>query len=128
MNKDKAQAICFCHWYCKAEYYITLNGRSIPFKNHVKYLGVIFHRRVICGLHTETIKAYSYASDLALALKYPPPKKHSLGLQGLKPASPENLLQTPNFRNYNFRKTNFSAQFPFEFKHLLPVSFYHKII
>lgn len=68
-DKDKAHAICFCHGYCQADYYITLKVRSIPFINHVKYIGVIIHRRVICGLHIETIKAYSYASDLALALK-----------------------------------------------------------
>ena len=47
--------VCLCYGYCQAEYYIILNGRSIPFINHVKYLGVILDRSVICGLHIETI-------------------------------------------------------------------------
>ena len=100
INEDKSQTICFCYGYCQAEYYIALSGKSSPFINHVKYLGVILDRRVICGHHIETIKAYySYANGLALALKLAP-QKYSLGLQGLTPASPENLLQTPSLRNY----------------------------
>jgi hypothetical protein len=39
------------------EAHITLNGRNIPFVNHVKFLGVIFDMRITCRLHTETTEA-----------------------------------------------------------------------
>jgi hypothetical protein len=29
-----------------SETYLTLNGRNIPFINHVKYFGVIFDKRI----------------------------------------------------------------------------------
>jgi hypothetical protein len=34
-----------------------LNGRNIPFVNHVKYLGVIFDKNITCRLHIEIIEA-----------------------------------------------------------------------
>jgi hypothetical protein len=34
-----------------------LNGRNIPFVNNVKYLGVIFHKRITWRLHIEMIEA-----------------------------------------------------------------------
>jgi hypothetical protein len=34
----------------------TLNGRNIPFVNHVEYLNVIFYKRITWRLHVETIE------------------------------------------------------------------------
>jgi hypothetical protein len=34
-----------------------MNGRDISFVNHVKYLGVIFHKGIIWRLHIEMIDA-----------------------------------------------------------------------
>jgi hypothetical protein len=42
INEDKTQAIYFSHRLRPPETHLTLNGRNIPFVNHVKYLGVIF--------------------------------------------------------------------------------------
>jgi hypothetical protein len=39
------------------EAHLTLHGRNIPFANHVKYLGVIFDKRIIWRLHIDMIEA-----------------------------------------------------------------------
>jgi hypothetical protein len=44
INEDKTQAIYFSRRLRPPETYLTLNGRNIPFVNHVKYLGVIFDK------------------------------------------------------------------------------------
>jgi hypothetical protein len=42
------------------EAHLTLNGQNIPIVNHVKYLGLIFDKRIILRLHIETIKAKAF--------------------------------------------------------------------
>jgi hypothetical protein len=37
-----------------------LNGRNIPFVNNVKYLGVIFDKRMTWRLHIEKIEAKAF--------------------------------------------------------------------
>jgi hypothetical protein len=37
-----------------------LNERNIPFVNHVKYLGVIFDKRITWRLHRELIEAKAF--------------------------------------------------------------------
>jgi hypothetical protein len=37
-----------------------LNGQKIPFVNHVKYLGVIFDKRITWRLHIEMIKVKAF--------------------------------------------------------------------
>jgi hypothetical protein len=37
-----------------------LNGRNIPFANHVKYLGVIFDKRNTWRLNVEMIEAKAF--------------------------------------------------------------------
>jgi hypothetical protein len=37
-----------------------MNGRNIPFVNSVKYLGVIFDRRITRALHREIIEAKAF--------------------------------------------------------------------
>jgi hypothetical protein len=36
----------FSHGLRPSEAHLTLNGRNIPFVNHVKQLGVIFEKRI----------------------------------------------------------------------------------
>jgi hypothetical protein len=43
-----------------------LNGRSIPFVNSVKYLGIIFDKGMTCRLHIETIEAKAFRVFLTL--------------------------------------------------------------
>jgi hypothetical protein len=37
------------------EVHLTLNGRNIPLVNHVRYLAVIFGKRIMWRLHIEVI-------------------------------------------------------------------------
>jgi hypothetical protein len=46
INEDKTRAIYFSHQRAPPESLLTLNGRTIPFVNSVKYLGVIFDKRI----------------------------------------------------------------------------------
>jgi hypothetical protein len=39
-----------------SEAHLTLNGRNIPFVNHVIYLGLIFDKRITWRLHLEMIE------------------------------------------------------------------------
>jgi hypothetical protein len=43
-----------------------LNGRNIPFVNHVKYLGVIFDKRITWRLHIEMIKAKAFRTFIGI--------------------------------------------------------------
>jgi hypothetical protein len=42
------------------EDHLTLHGQNIPFVNHVKYLGVIFDKKITCGLHIEMTEAKTF--------------------------------------------------------------------
>jgi hypothetical protein len=42
INEDKTQTIYCSHRLRLLEAHLTMNGRNIPFVNHVKYLGGIF--------------------------------------------------------------------------------------
>jgi hypothetical protein len=46
INEDKTQAIYFSHRLRPPEAHLTLNEQNIPFVNHVKYVGVIFDKRI----------------------------------------------------------------------------------
>jgi hypothetical protein len=43
-----------------SETHLTLNGRNIPFDNHVKYLGAIFDKRITWILHIEMIETKAF--------------------------------------------------------------------
>jgi hypothetical protein len=60
INEEKTQAIYFSHRIRAPESLLTLNGRNIPFVNNVKYLGVIFHKRITWRLHIEMIEAKAF--------------------------------------------------------------------
>jgi hypothetical protein len=51
INEDKTQAIYFSHRIRAPKCSLTVNGRNIPFVNDVKYLGVIFDKRITWRLH-----------------------------------------------------------------------------
>jgi hypothetical protein len=40
--------------------HLTLNGRDIPFVNSIKYLGVIFDKRITWRLHIQMIEAKAF--------------------------------------------------------------------
>jgi hypothetical protein len=52
--EDKTQAICFSHQRRPPDPRFALNEQNIPFVNSVKYLGVIFDKRMTWRLHIET--------------------------------------------------------------------------
>jgi hypothetical protein len=66
INEDKTQAIYFSHQRAPPKSLLTLNGRNIPFVNNVKYLGVIFDKRITWRLHVERIKAKAFRTFIRL--------------------------------------------------------------
>jgi hypothetical protein len=66
INEDKTQAIYFSHQRRLPDSVLTLNGRNIPFVNSVKYLGVIFDKRMPWRLHIEKIKAKAFRTFIRL--------------------------------------------------------------
>jgi hypothetical protein len=57
INEDKTWSIYFSHRRAPPESLLTLNGWNIPFLNNVKYIGVIFDKRITWRLHLERIEA-----------------------------------------------------------------------
>jgi hypothetical protein len=58
INGDKTQAIYFSHRFRPLEAHLTMNGRNIPFVDHVRYLrylAEIFEKRITWWLHIEMI-------------------------------------------------------------------------
>jgi hypothetical protein len=55
-NQDKTRGFYFFRRRRPPQCHFTLNGRHIPFVNSVKYLGVIFVKKVSWRLHTEMIE------------------------------------------------------------------------
>jgi hypothetical protein len=57
INKEKTQVTYsyFSHRHTPVKASLTLKGRHIPFTNHVKYLGVIFYKKLVWKLCTEMI-------------------------------------------------------------------------
>jgi hypothetical protein len=56
VSEDKYQAIWFSHRLRAPDAHLTLSGRIIPFVDHVKYMGVIFYKRITRGLYIEIIE------------------------------------------------------------------------
>jgi hypothetical protein len=59
MNENKTQGIYLSRSRPPGSH-LTLNVRNIPFANIVKYVGVIFDKKVTWRLHIEMIKAKTY--------------------------------------------------------------------
>jgi hypothetical protein len=66
INEDKTRAIYFAHRNRLPDSLLTLNGRNIPFVNSVKYLGVIFDRRMTWRLHIEMIEAKAFRTFIRI--------------------------------------------------------------
>jgi hypothetical protein len=66
INEDKAQEIYFSRSRRPPESHLTLNGRSIPFANSVKYLGVIFGNIVTWRLHIEIVEAKAFRTFIRI--------------------------------------------------------------
>jgi hypothetical protein len=66
INEDKSQAICFYYQRRSPDSLFTLNGRNIPFVKSVKYLGVIFDKRMTWSLHIEKIEAKAFRTFIRL--------------------------------------------------------------
>jgi hypothetical protein len=66
VNEDKTQAIYFSHQRRPPDSLLTLNERNIPFVNSVKYLGVIFDKRMAWRLYTEKIEAKAFRTVIKL--------------------------------------------------------------
>jgi hypothetical protein len=49
-----------------SEAHLTLNGRDIHFANHVKYLGVIFDKRITWRLHLEMTEAKAFRTFIRI--------------------------------------------------------------
>jgi hypothetical protein len=56
-NEDKTQGIYFSRSRQRPDSHLTLNGRNIPLVNSIKYLNVIFDKKVTWRLHIEMIEA-----------------------------------------------------------------------
>jgi hypothetical protein len=57
INEDKTQGIYFFRSLRPPEFHLTLNGRKLSFVNNVKYINVIFDKKVTWRLHIEIIEA-----------------------------------------------------------------------
>jgi hypothetical protein len=64
ISKDKTQAIYFSHRIRPSESLLTLNGRNISFVNNVKYLGVIFDKKITWRPHIELIEAKAFRASI----------------------------------------------------------------
>jgi hypothetical protein len=60
INKDKTRATNFSHRLWPPETHLTLNGRNIPFVSHIKYLGIIFDKRITWRLHIEMTESKDF--------------------------------------------------------------------
>jgi hypothetical protein len=60
INEEKTWAIYFTHRNRQPDSPLTLNGRNIPFVNSVKYLGVIFDKRMTWRLHIQMIDVKAF--------------------------------------------------------------------
>jgi hypothetical protein len=56
INEDNTQGTYFSRSRRLSEAHLTLNGRNIPLVNSVKYVGVIFDKKVTWRLHIEMIE------------------------------------------------------------------------
>jgi hypothetical protein len=66
ISEAEIEVIYFLHRFRPPESHLTLNGRNIPFVNHVKYLGVIFDKRITCRLQLEMIEAKAFRTFIRI--------------------------------------------------------------
>jgi hypothetical protein len=66
VNEDKTKAIYFSHQTRPPGSLLTMNGRNIPFVISVKYLGVIFDKRMTWRLHIDKIEVKDFRTFIRL--------------------------------------------------------------
>jgi hypothetical protein len=66
INEDKTRAIYFTRRNRPPDSLLTLNGRNIPFVNSVKYLGVLFDKRMTWRLHIQMIEAKAFRTFIRI--------------------------------------------------------------
>jgi hypothetical protein len=66
INEDKTRAIYFSRRRGPPDSLLTLNGRNIPLVNNIKYLGVIFDKRMTWRLHIEVIEDKAFRTFIRL--------------------------------------------------------------
>jgi hypothetical protein len=66
INEDKTRAIYFTRRNRPPDSLLKLNGRNIPFVNSVKYLGVLFDKRMTWGLHIQMIEAKAFRTFIRI--------------------------------------------------------------
>jgi hypothetical protein len=66
INEDKTHAICFTRQNRPPDSLLKLNGRNIPFANSVKYLGVLFGKRMTWRLHIQMIEAKAFRTFIRI--------------------------------------------------------------
>jgi hypothetical protein len=66
MNEDKTPAICFFHRLRPPEAHLILNGWNISFVHHLKYLGVIFDKRITWRLYIEMIETKAFRTFIRI--------------------------------------------------------------
>jgi hypothetical protein len=66
INEDETRAIYFTHQNRPPDSLLTLNGWNIPFVNSLKYVGVVFHKKMTWRLHIEMIKAKAFRTFIRI--------------------------------------------------------------
>jgi hypothetical protein len=66
INEDEIRAIYFFHRIRLSDSLLTLNGRNISFVNSLKYVGVIFNKKIIWSLRIQTIKTEAFRTFITL--------------------------------------------------------------
>jgi hypothetical protein len=66
INDDKTQATYFSHRLRPPEAHLILHKQNIVFVNYVKYLGVIFDKRITWRLHIEMFEAKAFRTFIRI--------------------------------------------------------------
>jgi hypothetical protein len=66
INEETTRTIYSTHRNRPPDSPLTLNGRNIPFVNSVKYLGIIFDKRMTWRLHIEMTEAKAFRTFIRL--------------------------------------------------------------
>jgi hypothetical protein len=70
IKEGKTLAIYFSHRVRPPEVHLILNGRNIPYVNCVKYLGVIFERRITWRLNIEMIESKAFRTFIRICFLF----------------------------------------------------------
>jgi hypothetical protein len=66
INEEKTWSIYFSYRIRPLEFPVTLNGWDIPFVNTVKYLGVIYNKKITRRMHIQTVAIKVFRTFITL--------------------------------------------------------------